>query len=179
MQSIYLEEVWILKVNLIIPDKNKKIIVYCGLDLRSPLATKLLNDLGYKKAVNMIGGLKAWKEKGYPDMGHCSEDVLKFCKDVKQARQWICLQEHENDLSAVCKEQIAKRTEEGMEDLKKKRQFRIACEDDIAEFCERVRPRGYAVQQCLKKHESELSDPCREQIKQESVQQLMFNGKYW
>jgi rhodanese-related sulfurtransferase len=54
------------KVNLIIPDKNKKIIVYCGLDLRGPLATKSLNDLGYKKAVNMIGGLKAWKEAGYP-----------------------------------------------------------------------------------------------------------------
>jgi rhodanese-related sulfurtransferase len=54
------------KVHLIIPDKNAKVIVYCGLDLRSPLATKSMNDLGYKKAVNMIGGLKAWKEAGYP-----------------------------------------------------------------------------------------------------------------
>jgi rhodanese-related sulfurtransferase len=55
-----------LKSHLIIPDKTRKIIVYCGLDLRSPLATKSLNDLGYKKAVNMIGGLKTWKEAGYP-----------------------------------------------------------------------------------------------------------------
>jgi rhodanese-related sulfurtransferase len=54
------------KVHLIIPDKNKKIIVYCGLDLRSPLATKSINELGYKNAVNMVGGLKAWKEAGYP-----------------------------------------------------------------------------------------------------------------
>jgi rhodanese-related sulfurtransferase len=54
------------KVHLIIPEKNAKIVVYCGLDLRSPLATKSMNDLGYKKAVNMIGGLKAWKEAGYP-----------------------------------------------------------------------------------------------------------------
>lgn len=54
------------KVHLIIPDKNKKIVVYCGTDLRSPLATKSLNDLGYKKAINMTGGLKAWKEAGYP-----------------------------------------------------------------------------------------------------------------
>jgi rhodanese-related sulfurtransferase len=53
------------KVHLIIPDKNAKVVVYCGLDLRSPLATKSLNDLGYKKAVNMIGGLKGWKEAGY------------------------------------------------------------------------------------------------------------------
>lgn len=54
------------KVRLIIPDKNAKVYVYCGLDLRSPLATKSLNDLGYKKAVNIIGGLKAWTEAGYP-----------------------------------------------------------------------------------------------------------------
>jgi rhodanese-related sulfurtransferase len=55
-----------LKSHLIIPDKTKKIVVYCGLDLRSPLATKSLNDFGYKKAINMVGGLKAWKEAGYP-----------------------------------------------------------------------------------------------------------------
>lgn len=54
------------KAAMIIPDKDVKMIVYCGLDLRSPLATKSLNDLGYKKAVNMIGGLQAWKEAGYP-----------------------------------------------------------------------------------------------------------------
>jgi rhodanese-related sulfurtransferase len=55
-----------LKSNLIIPDKTKKIVVYCGIDRRSPLATKTLNDFGYKKAINMVGGLKAWKEAGYP-----------------------------------------------------------------------------------------------------------------
>jgi rhodanese-related sulfurtransferase len=54
------------KAAMIIPDKDAKMIVYCGLDLRSPLATKSLNDLGYKKAVNMIGGLEAWKAAGYP-----------------------------------------------------------------------------------------------------------------
>ena len=53
------------KVHLLIPDRNKKIVVYCVLDLRSPLATKSMNDLGYRKAINMIGGLKAWKEAGY------------------------------------------------------------------------------------------------------------------
>ncbi len=54
------------KVNLTIPEKNALIIVYCGIDLRGPLATKTLNDLGYRNAVNMIGGLKSWKEAGYP-----------------------------------------------------------------------------------------------------------------
>ena len=54
------------KVAMILPDKNAKIIVYCSLDLRGPLATKAINDLGYKNAINMAGGLKAWKEAGYP-----------------------------------------------------------------------------------------------------------------
>jgi rhodanese-related sulfurtransferase len=54
------------KVAQIIPDKNSKIIVYCGIDLRGPLATRTLNDLGYNNAVNVAGGLKAWKAAGYP-----------------------------------------------------------------------------------------------------------------
>lgn len=54
------------KVALIIPDKKARIIVYCGLDLRGPLATRTLNELGYKNAVNMTGGFKSWKEAGYP-----------------------------------------------------------------------------------------------------------------
>ena len=54
------------KVGIIIPEKNARIIVYCGLDLRGPLATKTLNDLGYKNVVDMTGGLMAWKEAGYP-----------------------------------------------------------------------------------------------------------------
>ncbi len=54
------------KVEMLIPDKNSKIVVYCGIDLRGPLATRTMNYLGYKNAVNMIGGLKAWKEAGYP-----------------------------------------------------------------------------------------------------------------
>jgi rhodanese-related sulfurtransferase len=54
------------KVDMAIPDKNAKIIVYCGIDLRGPLATKTLNDLGYRNAVNIIGGLRVWKDAGYP-----------------------------------------------------------------------------------------------------------------
>ena len=54
------------KANPLIPVKSARVMVYCGIDLRSPLATKTLNDLGYRNAVNMIGGLKSWKEAGYP-----------------------------------------------------------------------------------------------------------------
>jgi rhodanese-related sulfurtransferase len=54
------------KISTLIPDKNARIIVYCGIDLRGPLATKTLNEFGYKDAVNINGGLKAWKAAGYP-----------------------------------------------------------------------------------------------------------------
>jgi rhodanese-related sulfurtransferase len=54
------------KSGTMLTDKNTKIVVYCGLDLRSPLATRTLNELGYHNAVNMAGGLKAWKAAGYP-----------------------------------------------------------------------------------------------------------------
>jgi rhodanese-related sulfurtransferase len=54
------------KSGLMLPDKKMRIVVYCGLDLRSPLATRTLNELGYANAVNMTGGMKAWKAAGYP-----------------------------------------------------------------------------------------------------------------
>ena len=54
------------KISTKIPDKNAAIIVYCGIDLRGPLATRTLNEFGYKNAVNINGGLTAWKAAGYP-----------------------------------------------------------------------------------------------------------------
>ena len=54
------------KINTLVPDKNATIIVYCGIDLRGPLATKTLNEMGYKNAFNIKGGLKDWKAAGYP-----------------------------------------------------------------------------------------------------------------
>ena len=54
------------KIAMTIPDKNARIIVYCAIDLRGPLATRTMNELGYKNAVNIVGGLKPWKEAGYP-----------------------------------------------------------------------------------------------------------------
>ena len=49
-----------------VPDKNARIIVYCEFDTRAPLAVKAMNEIGYTNAVYMLGGLKAWKETGYP-----------------------------------------------------------------------------------------------------------------
>ena len=53
------------KAATMLPDRSARIIVYCGLDLRSPLAAKTLHELGYVNVVNMAGGFKAWKAAGY------------------------------------------------------------------------------------------------------------------
>jgi rhodanese-related sulfurtransferase len=42
--------------------RNKKIIVYCRSGNRSGIATKILNENGFK-ATNMIGGINGWKGK--------------------------------------------------------------------------------------------------------------------
>jgi rhodanese-related sulfurtransferase len=48
------------------PDLKAKIYVYCQTAVRSALATKTLNDLGYKNAVLMNAQLEEWVLAGYP-----------------------------------------------------------------------------------------------------------------
>lgn len=46
--------------------QQAEIVVYCQSGGRSALATQVLNQLGYAKAVSMAGGFKAWSENGLP-----------------------------------------------------------------------------------------------------------------
>jgi rhodanese-related sulfurtransferase len=54
------------KISGLIPDKNTKIYVYCQEMSRSTLATKTLNDLGYKNALLVNATLENWIKAGYP-----------------------------------------------------------------------------------------------------------------
>jgi rhodanese-related sulfurtransferase len=49
-----------------VPDQNAKIYVYCKTGGRSALATKTLNDLGYKNAILADFQFEDWVKKGYP-----------------------------------------------------------------------------------------------------------------
>jgi sulfur-carrier protein adenylyltransferase/sulfurtransferase len=49
-----------------ISDKEKEIIVYCAGGVRSALAAKSLQDLGYKNVHSLIGGFNAWKRAEKP-----------------------------------------------------------------------------------------------------------------
>ncbi len=49
-----------------IPDKNVKIVLYCGGGFRSALAAEALQKMGYKDVWSMDGGYRGWKQKGLP-----------------------------------------------------------------------------------------------------------------
>lgn len=49
-----------------IPDKNAKIVLYCGGGFRSALAGDNLQKMGYTNVISMDGGWRGWTEAGLP-----------------------------------------------------------------------------------------------------------------
>jgi len=49
-----------------VPDLNSEMILYCGGGFRSALAADNLQKMGYKNAISMDGGIREWREKGFP-----------------------------------------------------------------------------------------------------------------
>jgi rhodanese-related sulfurtransferase len=54
-------------IEALIPDKRSEIVLYCGGGFRSALAAEVLQRMGYTQVVSMEGGIKAWREKNYPE----------------------------------------------------------------------------------------------------------------
>ncbi|PZO52850.1 MAG: MBL fold metallo-hydrolase [Alphaproteobacteria bacterium] len=55
-----------LKVNEALPDPTVRIVTYCEFGKISTLAAATLRRMGFTRAVALDGGMKAWKEKGFP-----------------------------------------------------------------------------------------------------------------
>jgi rhodanese-related sulfurtransferase len=49
-----------------VPDLNAPLVLYCGGGYRSALAADNLQKMGYKNVLSMDGGIRAWREKGFP-----------------------------------------------------------------------------------------------------------------
>jgi len=49
-----------------VPDQNATMILYCGGGFRSALAADNLQKMGYKRVISMDGGIRGWREKGFP-----------------------------------------------------------------------------------------------------------------
>ena len=49
-----------------VPDKNTRLVLYCGGGFRSALAADNLQKMGYTDAISLDGGWKAWQQAGLP-----------------------------------------------------------------------------------------------------------------
>ncbi len=49
-----------------VPDPGAPMVLYCGGGFRSALAADKLQQMGYTNVLSMDGGIRGWREKGYP-----------------------------------------------------------------------------------------------------------------
>ncbi|MCI0381171.1 MAG: sulfurtransferase [Gemmataceae bacterium] len=49
-----------------VPDTAAPLVLYCGGGYRSALAADNLQKMGYINVMSMDGGIRGWREKGYP-----------------------------------------------------------------------------------------------------------------
>ena len=49
-----------------VSDLSAEIVLYCGGGFRSALAADNLQKMGYNNVISMDGGIRDWREKGYP-----------------------------------------------------------------------------------------------------------------
>jgi adenylyltransferase/sulfurtransferase len=53
------------RIEGLVPDKDRPLVVYCSAGNRSVFATKTLEELGYANVVNLAGGFSDWKRNGF------------------------------------------------------------------------------------------------------------------
>ncbi len=54
-----------LQIEEAVPDKSKKVVLYCAGGVRSLMAGNTLQQMGYEDVVSMAGGFGQWKASGY------------------------------------------------------------------------------------------------------------------
>ena len=53
-------------IETVLPNRQDPIVLYCGGGYRSVLAADSIRQMGYTNVMSMDGGIKAWREAGYP-----------------------------------------------------------------------------------------------------------------
>src|SRR5579871_1138519 len=54
------------RIDGVVPDRSRRVILYCASGTRSALAARTLaDDLGYEQVESMTGGITLWKDRGY------------------------------------------------------------------------------------------------------------------
>lgn len=100
------------------------------------------------------------KKEKVMSVNPCLSDASKLCNDIPPGKNRLmtCLKAHKSDLSPECKAK-------GLEALKKIDAARQGCKADTEKFCKDVAAAKGNVAECLKTHESELSDSCKKSSK--------------
>jgi len=49
-----------------VPSPGTEMILYCGGGFRSALAAENLQKMGYTRVISMDGGIREWRERGFP-----------------------------------------------------------------------------------------------------------------
>ena len=52
-------------IEVVVPDFDQEIVLYCGGGFRSALAADNLQKMGYTHVISMDGGFRGWKEAGH------------------------------------------------------------------------------------------------------------------
>jgi molybdopterin/thiamine biosynthesis adenylyltransferase/rhodanese-related sulfurtransferase len=53
------------RIEGLVPDKARALVVYCSAGSRSAFAVKTLEEMGYENVVNLAGGFSDWKRNGF------------------------------------------------------------------------------------------------------------------
>ncbi|EGD72129.1 hypothetical protein PTSG_00149 [Salpingoeca rosetta] len=82
VDKLYLVERGVLERELpkCVPDTSTPLMVYCAGAMRSVLATRSLNELGYTDVTSLNGGFDGWKEENLPLKSY---DEWRACQDGK------------------------------------------------------------------------------------------------
>jgi rhodanese-related sulfurtransferase len=52
-------------IEMVVPDPDAELVLYCGGGFRSALAADALQKMGYTNVISMDGGFRGWKDAGY------------------------------------------------------------------------------------------------------------------
>jgi hypothetical protein len=85
--------------------------------------------------------------------------VQKYCAEVKpgQGRMARCLKSHQADLSPACRTHLKTMFDHMLE-------ARQACQADAEKLCGDIRGGHGRIVACLRHHEQELSDSCKDEM---------------